>query len=204
MSERFSLVVRLAIYEENERAFFSRNGAQACQKVVSYSSLTSTLTEHFQLYSIDAAGLNGVKAWDVLYVNIVKYSRFYEGRFRPRERDIPSVGRIYFTRIIKGDQYYLKILLSHVKGPHIYISLWKACFRCSRAWPAMNHAPLMYNLYPFAMNNDKCPCKCFCAYTVLWCISTLNSGFGNALCYKNSVRSQLHLVSNAFLLILCW
>lgn len=66
MSERFPPVVWMAIHKENEQTVFFRDEAQARQKVVSDSPPTSTLTEDFQLCSINAVGLNGVKARDVL------------------------------------------------------------------------------------------------------------------------------------------
>lgn len=91
---------------------------QARMKLANETPPNSTLLEYFRLCRENAVGLNGVRARDVLYVDIVKYFRWHEGQFRPRERNIPCVGRICFTGISEGDRYHLRLLLNHVKGPY--------------------------------------------------------------------------------------
>lgn len=117
MSDRYPVVVRLSIHKENEQMVYFTSEEQACMKLSKEKPPNSTLLEYFRLCREDAVGLNGVRARDVLYVDIVKYFRWHEGRFRPRERNIPCVGRIYYTGITEGDRYYLRLLLNHVKGP---------------------------------------------------------------------------------------
>lgn len=117
MSERYLAVVRLSIHKENKQLVYFSSEEEARLKLLNDNPPNSTLLEYFRLCRENAVGLNGVRARDVLYVDIVKYFRWHEGRFRPRERNIPCVGRIYYTGITEGDRYYLRLLLNHVKGP---------------------------------------------------------------------------------------
>lgn len=117
MSERYPAVVCLAIHKENEQMVYFTNEEEARLKLSKETPPNSTLMEYFRLCRTDAVGLNGVRARDVLYVDIVKFFRWHGGQFRPRERNIPCVGRIYYTGITEGDRYYLRLLLNHVKGP---------------------------------------------------------------------------------------
>lgn len=118
MSQRFPAVVRLSIHKENKQLVYFSSEQEARLKMSQITPPSSTLIDYFQLCRQDAVGLNGTRARDVLYVDIVKYFRWHEGRFRPRERNIPCVGRIYYTGIVEGDRYFLRLLLNHVKGPH--------------------------------------------------------------------------------------
>lgn len=118
LSDQYPAVVRLSVHKEGEQIVYFTNEAQAKHKVLDSTPPTSTLLEYFRLCRQDAVGLNGVKARDVLYVDIVKYFRWNQRRFQPRERDIPSVGRIYYTGITEGNRYFLHLLLNNVKGPY--------------------------------------------------------------------------------------
>lgn len=118
MSDRYPAVVRLTIHKENEQIVYFTSEEQARMKLRRETPPNTTLLDYFRLCKEDAVGLNGVRAREVLYVDIVKYFRWHEGRFRPRERNIPCVGRIYYTGVTEGDRYYLRLLLNHVKGAH--------------------------------------------------------------------------------------
>ena len=74
------------------------------------------LMAYFELNKRNAIGYGGKRARDLLYYEIPRYFVFNGKEWKIREKFNNSIGTIQPAQPSQGERFYLRILLSHVKG----------------------------------------------------------------------------------------
>lgn len=86
----------------------------------------TTLTEFFRICRDNIPiPKTSLTTRDLLYQDVPKYFRWDKNRnmFILRTNNTPSVPRLYFASLKDGERYYLRMLLTHVRGPTCYADL---------------------------------------------------------------------------------
>ena len=113
IQERFPAVQKLAIHTEGQHTVIFKEGmaAQAMEEVKD-----TTLMAFFKLNQEDEEARN------YKYQDIPKYYTWQDNKWnkrkvQPEDGDIPrTIGRINNVSPVQGERFYLRLLLSHIKG----------------------------------------------------------------------------------------
>lgn len=116
MHSEFPPVQRLAIHlPEQERVTF-RSGIPAVAAIA--AAKPTTLTAWFAYNAVNTEGRQ------TLYHDFPKRHVFTKrGSWKLRERGTPAVGRMYWVDPTAGEQFYLRLLLTHVPGARSFEDL---------------------------------------------------------------------------------
>lgn len=116
LSDRYPAVSRLAVHEENNQTVFLWDDGDVATQLASEKATSTTLTEYFRLNREDGVGFCGVKSRDVLYKDIPKHFRMVGSKFVARKNKAEIVTRVDYASPRDGERFYIRLLLSHVKG----------------------------------------------------------------------------------------
>ena len=110
-------VVRLQVHLENEHVVVFDAGDDPSAVVERGASKRTTLTAFFKVNS--DVGEAGVEARKYTYQELPQCFRFDESArtWKLRKRDNTAIGRMYFIKPTSGELFYLRTLLTVVKGP---------------------------------------------------------------------------------------
>ena len=120
MHGEFPSVTRLQVHLEGEHNVLIRVDSDNNQDVVNRAlTRNTTLTAYFQLCATDA------NARQHLYQELPQYYRWNKNRYiwTLRQRNIFSIGHMYFVPHKAGELFYLRTLLTVVHGPKSFKDL---------------------------------------------------------------------------------
>lgn len=125
MNKRKPVVMDLHIHLEHGQIVYFEDEAQAQRQLTVGPAPDSTLTAFFRLCKENTVGHGRVSARELLYVDVSKHFTWdkTKKRFKPRGRDIQTVGRVHYVKIADGEKYFLRLLLFNVRGPTSFTDL---------------------------------------------------------------------------------
>eukprot|EP00798_Chlamydomonas_sp_ICE-L_P027773 gene27773-17913_t len=118
MCDQTPPVYRLALHMENQQQV-RFNANEGFQHIVNGGPPKTTLTEWFELNRLDEG------ARQHLYHDIPSFYTWDKTnkKWKPRQRGVPPIGRMYSCSPTEGERYYLRLLLNHVPGALSYADL---------------------------------------------------------------------------------
>lgn len=123
LSDRYPSVQRLSVHDKDDQEVYLWDDGDIAGQVQSEKAQRSTLTEYFRLNQEDAIGLGGVRARSLLYSEITGFFRWVNKKFVRRKVSSDCVSRLDFSTPKDGERFYIRLLLSHVRGATSFINL---------------------------------------------------------------------------------
>lgn len=119
ISGRLPAIMRLTLHVEGSQMLYFINEEGLIDQIESGTAGNTTLTEYFRICTenrpIPKTTLRGR---DLMYTDVPKYFKWNQdkNRLELRVNNTPSVPRLYFASMNQGERYFLRLLLTNVRG----------------------------------------------------------------------------------------
>lgn len=124
LSGRSPGVYQLPVHLPDEQDVYFWDEGELQEHLQSGEASKTMLLEYFKLNAEGAIGSEGKKAVDLYYEEIPDhFSWTKDKKWKKRLRNIPCATRISYASPKEGERFYLRLLLSHVKGARSFLDL---------------------------------------------------------------------------------